>query len=121
MLGFAPIAAVPIAGGGFALLQYYEPATATASFTFAGSGDLAYLIPASARANISFGSSAVWNTLNDIAATSSFSFSASGEITVAGRPIVISAMADSYAVRVDKYSYHSTAVPESLTMRGVPE
>lgn len=120
MLGFAPLAAIPLAAS--AAISSATPTTmsATGGITFGGSANLEVggRLVLSATGGITFGGSAVpLVNIYRSTAGASIQFGGSPLLRLAGRPIVITAMPDSMIVRAEKVSFEFSAVPESLTLR----
>lgn len=141
MLGFAPLAANPLAsvlsalvavsgpmdatGGltfsGSAAWGSFSAATATGGLTFGGSPTLGKGLSISATGGLRFGGSPAWSATWDIPATGGLTFSAHAILRAAGRPIIISAAHDNFAFRVVPDPFDFTALTQGFVFRGIPE
>ncbi len=141
MLGLTPLAAVPLAAPFGGLVTVAQTTTASGGITFGGSpvwgarlamgstGGIAfggspvvsqgYAI--AATGGLRFAGSPVWSVTVAIGATGSITFNGSPLLRIAGKPIIITALPDSYTFRADQVRFDFTGLPQSFTFRGVPE
>jgi hypothetical protein len=120
MLGLYPIGSRAISSGPFGLIAVPALLAATATITFAVSGRIGAVTPISATvAGPVFAVSGNWIVRQAISATVTIAFDGSPLLRVAGKPIQINAVPQSYNVRADYASYTLKASPESFTLRGV--
>lgn len=143
MLGFHPLAASPLASTSAILIAVSGPMSATGGLAFGGSPSAFPRTRISATGGISFGgdphlSAAFYQS---ISASGGLTFSGSGFLTtevyrsatggltfngapllkVAGRPLVFTALSESFDFRADGADYSHTALTVSFDFRGVPE
>lgn len=143
MLGFAPLGGRPLAGttgtvltsvlssltatggltfGGSASIDsaLYVEITATGGLAFAGSPALARGVALSSTGGVTFAGSPVWTAQAYMTNTGGITFNGSPFLSVAGKPIIIAAVPQSFTVRADMVTYTATAQPDNLTLRGTP-
>ena len=120
MLGFSPIASQPISGSSFSAIVAVEAAlAATVTLTFSMSANAGNYAPMSATAAIEFSGSAFATIKQAITGTASIAFSGTPRLFVAGKPIVIAAVPQSFTLRATQGRYTLKALPQSFTIRGV--
>lgn len=122
MLGFAPLAALPLAAvQPVTLVAIEEALTATGAITFAGSASTGLKTPMTATGAVTFGGSGFLITEVYRSATGAITFGGSPLLRVAGRPLVFTALTESFQFRADGADFTHTALSVSFDFRGVPE
>lgn len=141
MLGFAPLAANPLASAGSALTSVLTGIAATGGITFGGSPSMDSALyveitstggisfagapaissgrPLNATGGIRFAGSPVWTALAYKSSTGGITFNGSPFLSVAGKPLIIAAVPQSFTVRADMVTFTAKAQPDNLTFRGV--
>lgn len=119
MLGFSPVASRPISGGSFGLVSVPAALAATATIVFGIGGNPGAYSPMSATVAIAFAVEANWIAQQSLSATATIVFGGTPRLFVAGKPIVINAVPQSFTLNARQDSYTLKAVPESFTIRGV--
>lgn len=120
MLGFAPLAAIPL-GSVQSFTATLEQMSATGAITFAGTGNIGAVRRMSASGGLTFSGSPFITVQVLSSASGSIAFGGSPNLRVAGRPIIITALYDNFTVRAMPEEWEVTALPQSFTVRGVPE
>lgn len=119
MLGFAPIASRPISGSSFGLTAIAAAMSATISLSLTISGNSGLVTPLSATVSgPSFSIDASWITRQAIGANISLSFDGTPVLHVAGKPIRLNALPQSFTLRARQENWTLTALPQSFTIRG---
>lgn len=139
MLGFAPIAANPIAALTAVLITVASPIASTGGIAFGGeatwgqstaitsTGGLAFGGAATigqgrsieATGGIRFSGSPVWTSLNALGASGGITFNGSPTLRAAGKPYPVHAIAESFIIRADYEDFTVTALDQPFTLRGV--
>lgn len=119
MLGFSAFGELAYSDTPFALVGHSHELSATGGIVFGGSARTGGIFALSASGRIAFGGAPKWTTLNAMRATVPLVLAGSGRLTVAGHPIVITAVPQSYEIRAMSFRYETTAVPVDYTIRGV--
>lgn len=119
MLGFGSISSRSISGSPFQLITVTAALSATVSLTFGVVGTSGLVTPMSGSiAGLSFAVPATMVVDQAISATIAFSFDSSPTLRVAGKPIRINALPQSFTLRATQQSYTLKALPQSFTVRG---
>jgi hypothetical protein len=119
VLGFAPLAALPLAAGQPALIVAVgEQLSATGAITFGGSASAGAKTPMTATGTITFAGSGFLLTEVYRSATGSITFAGSPMLRVAGKPLVFTALPDSFQFRADGADYTVTALTLTFDFRG---
>lgn len=118
MLGLYPIGSRAISSGPFSLTAIPEQMSAAPSFAFGITARAGAIVPLSASLALSFAVNGNWIVHQALSATLSISFDGSPRLFVAGKPIILSAVPQSYTLRASQVSYTLKALPESFTIRG---
>jgi hypothetical protein len=118
MLGFSPISSQPISGGPFSLIRVPLEMASAVSFAFTLTARIGAFIPISASIGITFNGSPTLYVEQAISATVSFAFSGTPTLHIAGKPIKLAAIPQSYNLRAARESYSAKALPSSHTIRG---
>lgn len=122
MLGFAPLAAMPLASVNIAaLVLVQEQLSATGGITFAGSPYVGAVTPMRATGGLAFAGSATPTIKVYTSATGGIAFSGSSLLTLAGRPLEFFAVPQSYTFRADGEDMQFVAQSITFDFRGVPE
>jgi hypothetical protein len=122
VLGFAPLAALPLAAVQPALIvAVEEQLSATGAITFGGSANAGAIAHLSATGGLTFGGSGFLLTEVYRSATGSITFGGSPLLRVAGKPWVFTALTESFQFRADGADFTVTAQTVSFDFRGVPE
>lgn len=119
MLGFAPLASIPLGAVGAALILVSAPMTATGAITFGGSANAGAKTFLSASGSLIFSGSAAPRIEVYRSATGAIQFAGDPNLRVAGKPLVFTALPDSFTFRAEQSLHTFTAVPQSFTFRGV--
>ena len=139
MLGFAPLAANPLAALAAVLVTVSSPITATGGIVFAGtvtsgtttaitstggitlggSPEVAIGRAITATGGITLSGSPVWTSLNAQTTTGGITLNGSPTLRSAGRPIPVHAVPQSFIVSADLAQYEITAPFQPFTLRGV--
>jgi hypothetical protein len=117
MLGFSPISARAISGSPFSLTVVSAALAATASIAFTVSGTAGAIVHPAATVGISFPVSGRLIVHQALTATASITFTVAGDLKVAGRPIVLAAIPQSFELRATQGSMSLKAMPQSFTIR----
>lgn len=120
MLGFAPLAALPLASVN-ALVLVELALAATGGITFAGSANTGVKTPMVATGGLTFGGSAFATIEIYTGATGGLTFAGSPLLTLAGRPLVFSAVPQPFVFRADGADMQFVAQSVTFHFRGVPE
>lgn len=120
MLGFGPLGSRPISGSPYRLIAITAAISATCTLTFSGSASTGLISYISSTVSLTFGGSARWSSLNSISATATLTFDGSARLRVAGRPIVFTAIPDSWNFRAQVEDWTLTALNDNFVFRGVP-
>jgi hypothetical protein len=118
MLGLYPIGSRAISGGPFSLVRVPLEMAAAVSFAFSITGRLGAFIPMAASIGVTFNGSPTLYVEQAISATVSFAFSGTPTLHIAGKPIQLAAIPQSYNLRAARESYSAKALPSSHTIRG---
>lgn len=115
MLGFSPSA--PIAG-----IRNFVGVTATlagaTSLTFTSTAAVGVYTYISGETSLSFSVSAPMSTIQGMVGATSLTFDVLGKVTVAGKPIIVTALPDSFTIRAQMDDHSTTALPDSYITRG---
>lgn len=112
MLGFTPVSAVRS-------FSYVTAAIAGAtSLTFAATATVGLYAQMAGATSITFAPASVMSTIQGLTGDTSLTFDVSGNVTVAGKPIVVSAIPDSFTIRASMDDYSTKAMPDSYITRG---
>jgi hypothetical protein len=140
VLGFAPLAAMPLASTGSLLVlvaapmsgtgaitfagtanaspKFYEAMTATGALTFSGSGNMGLKLPMTATGAISLNGSGAMRIEVYTSASGLLQFAGSPFLRVAGKPVAFSALTESFQFRADGADFTHNAPAVSYTFRG---
>lgn len=122
MLGFAPLAALPLAAVSPSVLVAVEEAlSATGAITFAGSASTGLKTPLTATGGLAFAGSGFLITEVYRSGTGAITFGGSPLLRVAGKPWIFTALSESFQFRADGADFTHTAQTVSFDFRGVPE
>ena len=121
MLGFAPLAAIPLASAGAALAPIELTLTATGGITFAGSATMGAVTPMTATGGLTFGGSATPLVKVYTGATGGLTFAGSPLLRLAGRPIEFCAVPQPFVFRADGADMQFVAQSVTFDFRGVSE
>jgi hypothetical protein len=122
MLGFAPLAALPLAAVQPALiLAVEEQLSGTGAITFAGSASAGAVTPMTATGVLTFAGSGFLITEVYRSATGAITFAGNPLLRVAGKPWIFTALTDAFQFRADGADFTVTAQTVSFDFRGVPE
>ena len=69
-------------------------------------------------ATFEFAPAGTLSTIQEFSGDSPFTFDVIGKVTVAGKPIVVTALPDSFTIRASLDDYSTTAQPDSYITRG---
>jgi hypothetical protein len=119
MLGMAPLSSRSISGGPFALVTVPLAIAATVTIAFAGTANAGRFSPMTAIARITFAGTPLLSVDQAISATIGITFGGTPTLRLAGKPLILNAVPQSYTLRADKASYTLKAMPQSFTVRGV--
>lgn len=98
MLGFAPLAALPLVSS-FGISSTIQEMSATGAITFGGAGGATAFVTMTASGGLTFSGSPFITARFMAGATGSLTFGGSPNLSVAGRPIIITALYDNFTVR----------------------
>lgn len=118
MLGFAPLGALPL-GAATALITVSAPMAATGAITFGGSANAGAKTFLSATGGFVFSGTATPRIEVYRSATGAIQFAGDPLLRVAGKPLVFTALPQSFTFRAEQSLLTFTAVPQSFTFRGV--
>jgi hypothetical protein len=122
VLGFAPLAALPLASLAIApLVAVEEQLAATGAITFGGSASAGAKTPMSATGGLTFAGSPFLSAYAHRSATGGITFGGSALLRVAGRPLVFTALPESFQFRADGADFGFVTLTTSYDFRGVPE
>lgn len=139
MLGFGSISSTAISGSPFRLvgtvasiaaaisftftaspnLTSHVPVVASGTITFGASGNISVLVPISARGGITFSASPTWSALVPVSAIGRITWDVNAKLGFAGKPLVTTAMFDSFTVQAEAHDFSTVAMSDSFTSRGV--
>ena len=139
MLGFAPLAANPLAAATALLVTVSSPITATGGIVFGGASDsvssaiitstggitlagspsVAIGSSITATGGIALSGSPVWTSLNAKLATGGITLNGLPSLRAAGKPLQVHAVAQNFIVRADLADFTITAPHQPFTLRGV--
>lgn len=118
MLGFAPLAALPLASAGAALVLVSAPMSATGGITFTGTANAGTKTRMAAAGGLTFGGSATPTIEVYRSATGGITFGGNPVLLTAGEPFQFYAIPDRFDFRADGADFAFQAVPQSFTFRG---
>jgi len=118
MLGFGPISSRPISGGPFGLVAIAAAMSASIGLSFAVSGRMGAFVPLQASVGITFTLSPALSVKQAIRANIGITFSGTSTLFIAGKPIRISALPESFNLRALKEEWTLSALPQSFNIRG---
>jgi hypothetical protein len=119
MLGFSAISSRAISGSAFKLVSVPLSLSASVGIAFALGGTSGLYLPMSATARIVFAGTPTLFVNQAISATVGITFNGTPTLRLAGKPLVLRAIPQSFTLNADKASYTLKAVPQSFTVRGV--
>lgn len=115
MLGFAPAAPV-------SALRNFTFVTASlvgaSTLTFTSTASLGIYSFLEGSTSLTFAPSGIMSTVQEVAGDSPFTFNVSGKITVAGKPIIVSALPDSFTIRANLDRMETSAVAVNYITEG---
>lgn len=118
MLGFGPVASTAISGSVFKIVSVPVAVSAAIGLAFPVSVTAGQTFAATASISLDFGLSATALVRQATAIELPIGFSLSATLRDYGRPLIITAMTQSYAVRAVPADYTLKALPQSFTLRG---
>ena len=116
MLGFAPLAALPLSGAS-TLSGVTASMAATISLAFTATPLAGAFSPMSASVSLTFSSTPALYKDQALTASIPLRFTGNPDLSVAGRPFEVFAIPQSYTVRATLADYSVKAVPRSYTVR----
>lgn len=119
MFGFGPISSTSISGSPFKLIAVPLSIAAVISFEFGGTPTSGVISRMSASVGMAFGITARLFVSQAISGTMTITFGGTSNLRLAGKPIVISAISQSFTLRAPPDSYTLKATSEHFTIRGV--
>jgi hypothetical protein len=120
MLGFAPLAAAPLASAGANLIAVAATLSATITFTISPGGAPGALIPLSATIPLTFTGAGLLTVEQALTATVTISYGGNPVLRLAGRPIRITAQADRFQLTAQADSHRLTPLPDRTHLQGAP-
>lgn len=118
MLGLYPIGSRAISDGPFSLVRVPLEMAAAVSFSFSIAARIGAFIPMSASVSLTFNGTPTLFVEQAISAAISFAFSGTPTLFIAGKPIKLAAIPQSYNLRAARETYSAKALPSSHTIRG---
>lgn len=121
MLGFGPISSTSISGDAFKLVAVPLAAAASGAFiTISGTAQPGAYIPIQATGSlITLGGTANVHWTQRVAATGAIvTFGGSGILRLAGKPLKLTALKDSFHITAQSERYRVTALAQPYSMKG---
>jgi hypothetical protein len=118
MLGFSPISARPISGSAFSLVAIAAAMSASLTLGFAVTGRLGAFIPMQGSIGVAFNLSPTLWVNQSLHGSISITFGGTSTLYIAGKPIRINALPESFELRAVKEQWTLKALPQSFNTRG---
>ena len=119
MLGLYPVGSRAISAGPFSLVTVSLAMSAVGSITFGGVANAGAFTPMSASGQITLSGSPRLFVNQALSAAGLITFGGTPRLFIAGKPIILTALPQSFTLRADRQSYTATALPQGFTIRGV--